>query len=139
MFGGDRDGNTGAERKAPDHDAVGGIARRRESVGRGRVLQQPLLARRSRRSRIAAKGQRDQTGAVGGDALEAADTAGEEIAIAVEKQNDGTAGLGRHMPDDDLLAVGGGEHMFLGLGKTGGGGAVRPTGGIGNSIARCLT
>ncbi len=121
FFGGQRDGDAGAEREAPHDDPLGLIALRGEGVGRGRVLQQPAFAGLPARSRITAIGQRHEAGAVRNHAFETTDPAGEKIAVAGKKENDGMAGFCRHMPDNDLLAIGRGENVLLGLRKPGGG------------------
>src|SRR6266851_2429546 len=115
---GDRD--AGAERKAPDHDPGGIIAGGCEGVGCRRILQQSALARMPARPGIAAIGQCHETGPVGGHPFEAADAACEKVAIAGEKQDHRPTGLRRHMPDNDLLAIRGGQDVLLGFRKTGG-------------------
>ena len=47
------------------------------------------------------------------EVAKAAEEAGEEIAVAVEVEDDGMARLGRHVPDDDLFAVRRGQHDAL--------------------------
>ena len=59
----------------------------------------------------------------------AAEEPGQIIAIAVEIKHDRMARLGRHVPDDDLLAIRGRQDMFFGLGKPAALGAVRPLAG----------
>ena len=58
-------------------------------------------------------------GTVGDDAAKAAEEAGKIIAVAVEVEHDRTARPGRHMPDNDLLTVSGGQDMFFGFRKAG--------------------
>jgi hypothetical protein len=69
------------------------------------------------RSGIAAIGQRDDPGAISDQVAKAAEEAGEEVAVAVEVQDDGMTRFGRNVPDDDLLTVRRGQHMLFGFRK----------------------
>ena len=85
----------------------------RETIGSLGVEQQALLARHTGRSAVAAVRQRNQSRSICGHRAKARHASGQEIAVAMEEQNDGTVALGRHVPDDDLLAVRRVEDMLL--------------------------
>ena len=73
LLGRERDRDAGAERLAPQRDPCAGIARGRERIDGARIVDQPVLGRRTGRAAIAAIRERDQARAVGGDAQKARD------------------------------------------------------------------
>src|SRR5271168_2429364 len=83
-----RDGDPAAERKAPEHDPLRAISRRRERMSRFGIEQKPLLARSPGRTTIAAIRQRDEPCPVLRDVTKAADEPRQEIPVAVKKQHD---------------------------------------------------
>src|ERR1700733_4429754 len=106
MIGRPRHRDAGPERESPDHDLIGHVPRGGKSVRGSRIQQQSRFARLAARTSIATIGQRDEPGAVSGDAAKAADEAGQRIAIAVKEQHDRMTWFRRDVPDDYLLAIG---------------------------------
>src|SRR5262245_35489925 len=80
----ERDRDAGAERFAPEHDALRRVARAREGVGRHRVVDEAPLGRRPARAAITAVAERHEPAAVGGQIAEAIDPSAQRTAIAVE-------------------------------------------------------
>src|SRR5262249_18495437 len=68
-LGGHRNGDSRAERLAPEHDAFGRIARGRELVGRHAVVDQTGLAWLAGRAPIAAISECDEAGTICGQPL----------------------------------------------------------------------
>ena len=90
----DRDRRTGAERDAPDHDALRRIACRGELVGSSGVEQHPGLGRQPGRTAIAPIGERNEPGSVRDQRAKPRNASCENVAGAMEQKNDGATGCG---------------------------------------------
>ncbi len=119
LLGRQPDRDPGAERMAPQHDALGRVAGDRERIGRLGVAMQAILGRTSGRSRVTAVGQRDQPGAIGAQRAMALDPPCHDLGIAVEIDHHRHVAARRDVPDDHLLAVAGVEHHLLGFRQAG--------------------
>src|SRR5215471_8732359 len=84
-LGAERHGNAAAERKTPEHDAIGRVARGGKIVGRHCIAMQPLFGGMSCRSGIAAERQSQQSNAGSSDLAETTGQAREKIAVAVKE------------------------------------------------------
>jgi hypothetical protein len=115
LFRSERNGNSGAKRLAPQHDTSRRIARGSEVVGRHGIIDQAGLAWLSCRAAIAAIGQCHKSGAVCRQPFESPGTQIEGAGIALKIGHDGSGSVRRHMPGDQLFAIGGGQDHLIGL------------------------
>ncbi len=119
LRGGQCDRHTAAQRKTPDNNSIRAVSRRRESIGRRRILKQPRFGRPPAGAGVTPIGQGDEPGPVGRDASKPVDGASQEIAVAGKIQHDRMSRFGRNMPDNDLLAIRRRQKMFFSFRKAG--------------------
>ena len=117
MIGRHCDSHTAAQRKAPDHNAIGRVSPRGEGIGRRGIREQSLLARLSTGAGITAIRQGNEPGAIRGDRSQPWYEPGQIISVAVKIEYDLAPRSCRHMPDDDALAIGRGQNVLFSLGK----------------------
>ena len=119
-----RDRDAGAERFAPHHDSLGGVAVGAERIRRGGVQQKPRLARRSGRAAEAVVGYADHAEPVLHEPGEALGAVAQRSAVPLKIEDDRPIRPRRHVPGDQPLTVSRRERDLLGLRQAGGGSPV---------------
>src|SRR5262245_35676408 len=112
-LGGERNGDSGAKRLAPEDDPAWRNARHRKIVGRHCVQQQAALGGRPCRTAIAAIGKPEQSEPVRGQPPETAGAQIERAAIALKINDQWFCSLRSRVPGDQAFAVGALEDHLL--------------------------